>query len=145
MSVTEVVIHKLSGTKKALDACVLVERLFLRGKRVAVCFSDAGRAAMFDAYLWTFAQHSFVPHSLWSSSGDMEDAVALISGPPARPNGADALVVADRLADPATATGFAEIHDLVASGPEDEGKAESWRAAGFEVREVTGVSRGERS
>ncbi len=138
---TEVVIHRLAGSKKALDACVLVEQLFLKGRRVAVCFADTGRAGMFDAYLWTFAQHSFVPHALWSGSGELEDPVALIAGPPARPNGADVLVVADRLGDPASASGFEEIHDLVASGPEDEGKAEAWLAAGFKVREVTGVAR----
>jgi DNA polymerase-3 subunit chi len=139
--VTEVVVHKLAGSKKALDACVLVEQLFLTGRKVAVCFSDAGRAAMFDAYLWTFSQHSFVPHALWSGSGEVHDPVALIAGPPARPNGADVLVVLDRLADPAAARGFAEIHDLAAAGPDDEGKAEAWRAAGFTVREVTGVAR----
>lgn len=138
---TEVVVHRLAGSKKALDACVLVEQLFLKGRRVAVCFSDAGRAGLFDAYLWTFAQHSFVPHARWSGSGDLEDPVALIAGPPARPNDADVLVVADRLADPSAAAAFEEVHDLVASGPEDEGKVEAWRAAGFTVREVTGVGR----
>ncbi len=50
----KVVLHRLAGTKKALDVCRLVERLYQAGKRVTVLLSDSGRAAMFDEYLWTY-------------------------------------------------------------------------------------------
>ncbi len=132
---TTVTLHRLAGTKKALEACRLVEKLYLAGTRTVVWISDAGRAGMFDDYLWTFAQASFVPHSLWNGQGSCDDPVVVATGTLGSPNAASALVIVDRLADPAQATAFAEVHDFVAQGAEDAGKKESWEQAGFTVRE----------
>jgi DNA polymerase-3 subunit chi len=133
--VTTVTLHRLAGTKKALEACRLVEKLYLAGTRTVVWIADPGRAGMFDAYLWTFAQPSFVPHALWNGQGTCDDPVVVATGVLGSPNDASALVIVDRLADPSQAAPFAEIHDFVAQGPEDEGKKESWEQAGFTVRE----------
>lgn len=133
---TNVTLHRLTGTKKALEACRLVERLYLAGTRTVVWVSDAGRAGTLDEYLWTFAQHSFVPHSLWAGKGDCDDPVVVATGALGNPNGATALVIVDRLADPALAAGFSEVHDIVAQSPEDEGKASAWAQAGFAVADA---------
>ena len=130
---TTVRLHRLAGTKKALDACRLVEKLYLAGTRTVVWISDPGRAGMFDEYLWTYAQHSFVPHCLWTGQGSAEDPVVVATGVLGNPNGATALVIVDRLADPQLATGFAEIHDFVGPAPEDEGKQDAWERAGLVV------------
>ena len=135
----DVVLHRLTGSKKALEACRLVERLYSSGRRVAVWVSDRGRAGVLDEYLWTFAQNSFVPHVLWDG-GDGDEPVAIVTGTLTNPNRAEALVVADRLPDPAAAVGWPEVHDLLTSAAEDEGKKEAWEAAGFSVLEVRGIA-----
>lgn len=131
-----VIVHRLAGSKKALDACRLVEALFKSGKRVVAYVSDGGRATMFDAYLWTFSQDSFVPHTLWDGAGDAEDPVVVVTGSLTNPNRADTLVIVDRLGEPERAHDFEEVHDLLAQLAEDEGKVEAWEAAGFVVREA---------
>lgn len=139
----KVVLHRLGGTKKALDACRLVETLHTAGKKVTVFLSDGGRAAMFNEYLWTFAQHSFVPHVLWDGHGNVDDPVVVVTGTLANPNGSDVLVIGDRIADPLQAAGWGEVHDFVTAAPEDEGKAKAWEAAGFAVQETRGGGRAE--
>lgn len=136
-----VIVHQLAGTKKALEACRLIEALYLAGKRTVVWVSDAGRAAVLDDMLWTFSQSSFIPHELWDGAGEASDQVVLVTGTLANPNGADVLVVVDSLAQPETAKEFREIHDLVAQAAEDASKAAGWEAAGFKVKQVQGVSR----
>jgi DNA polymerase-3 subunit chi len=129
-----VTIHRIAIAKKALDICRIAEALYLAGKRVAVAVTDAKRAAILDDYLWTFSQPSFVPHALWDGDAPIAEPVAIVAGELANPNGATALVVADRIADAAAAAAmFPEIHDIDAGLAEDEGKAEAWAAAGAEV------------
>jgi DNA polymerase-3 subunit chi len=135
----EVVLHRLPGTKKAFELCRLVDALYRAGRRVVVWLEDAGRAATVDDYLWTFAQHSFVPHAIWSGSGAMDDPVVVVTGELTNPNGAEALVIGDRLAEPGAAAGWQEVHDFVSSAAEDVGKGEAWSAAGFHAREVRGL------
>ena len=137
---TEVVVHRLAGSKKALEACRLTEGLYRAGKRVTVWVADGGRAAVFDQYLWTFAQSSFVPHTLWDGASELDDPVAIVTGTLSNPNRGDVLVIGDTLADPASARGWAEVHDLAGAAPEDAGKREAWEAAGFAVKEVRGVA-----
>ena len=136
----DVTIHQLSGTKKALDACRLVESLHAAGHRVVVWIGDGSRAATFDEYLWTFSPGSFVPHSLAAGTGEDSDPVVIVSGALTNPNGADTLVVVDRLDAPERAASFAEVHDLAAGTTEDDGKQEAWEAAGRAVTVVSGIS-----
>ena len=134
----KVVLHRLATTKKALDACRLVEALYLEGKKVLVAFTDAARAATFNEYLWTFSQGSFVPHSLWDGQGEADDPVVLALGTLGRPNGATVLVVVDSLPDLADAGVFEEIHDFLTPAPEDQEKEARWASAGFEVQVASG-------
>ncbi len=132
--------HRVAGTKKALDLCRVVETLYLAGRRVVVYFGDAGRAAVLDEYLWTFAQSSFVPHVLWDGAAAVEEPVVLVCGEAANPNGADTLVVGDRLTDLAWAGQFTEVHEVLAQVAEDADKPEAWQGAGFAVEEARGAS-----
>ena len=134
-----VVLHRLSGTKKAQELCRLVEVLYQAGRRVTVWVEDPGRAATLDEYLWTFAQHSFIPHALWNGRDPLDDPVALVTGTLVNPNRSDVLVVADRLADLSVATAWPEAHDFVTAAAEDAGKKEAWAAAAFTVEEARGV------
>ncbi len=134
------VVHRLAGSKKALEACRLIERLYQAGQRVTVWVADAGRAGVFDQYLWTFAQSSFVPHSLWDGSSELDEPVAIVTGTLANPNRGDVLVIGDNLADPASARGWAQVHDFATAAPEDDGKRAAWEAAGFAVAEVRGIA-----
>lgn len=130
---TRVVLHRLASTKRALDACRLVEKLFEGRKKVLVYFADEGRAATFNEYLWTFSQSSFVGHSLWDGQSELDDQVVLALRTLERPNGATVLVLVEPLTDLAAASAFEEVHDFVTPAPEDGDKAERWKAAGFEV------------
>jgi len=134
-----VIVHRLAGTKKALEACRLIDGLYRAGRRVVAWVDDSGRAKMFDEYLWTYAQHSFVPHILWAGEGEAEDPVVVVTGSLANPNRADALVVVDRIPDPVAAAAFPEIHDLASQAAEDQGRREAWEATGLSVSEVRGV------
>lgn len=130
---TRVVVHRLSSTKRALDACRLIESLVARGQRVLVYFTDATRATTFDQYLWTFSQNSFVGHCLWDGHSEADDPAVLVIGTLDRPNGATVLVTLDPLENPADAHAFEEIHDFMTPLAEDQDKPERWAAAGFQV------------
>ncbi len=136
---SDVILHRLAGSKKALEACRLIERLYRAGRRVTVWVADGGRAGVLDKYLWTFAQSSFVAHALWDGSGELEDPVAIVTGTLSNPNRGDVLVIGDALADPNSARGWAEVHDLASATAEDEGRREAWEDAGFAVAEVRGI------
>lgn len=134
-----VILHRLAGTKKALHACRLVEKLYLAGRRVAVWLADERKAQLFDQYLWTFADESFVPHSLVRGDQDGgEDPVILITGSLSGTSVVDVLVLLDVPDNLDGLRGFYEVHDLITTAPEDVGRVEAWHGAGFEVTEVRG-------
>lgn len=128
-----VVLHRLSGSKKALDACRLVEKLYLAGEKVVVWFQDQGRAAIFDQYLWTFSDTSFVPHRLVVDKSEVDEPVAIVVGDLVNPNQASHLVVVEPPKNFKTVRGFAQVHDLLLAGEERKDK---WEAAGFQVEEA---------
>lgn len=128
-----VVLHRLAGSKKALDACRLVERLYLAGEKAVVWFQDQGRAAIFDQYLWTFSDTSFVPHRLVVDQTPVEEPVAIVVGELANPNQASHLVVVELPKNLKHITGFAQVHDLLLAGEE---RKDRWEAAGFPVEEA---------
>lgn len=134
-----IILHRLAGAKKALDACRLVEKLYLAGRRVAVWLADERKAQLFDQYLWTFADESFVPHALATGPDVMEEPVVLITGPLRRTPGAEVLVLLDVPPNLQAVKDFDEAHDFITTAPDDVGRAEAWRSAGFEVTEVRGV------
>lgn len=132
---TEVLLHRLSGSKKAYEACRLVDELYRAGKRVVVWVADEGRAGVLNDYLWTFSPNAFVPHAL-SRGAEVEEPVAIVTGALVNPNGADVLVVADAAPEPSLAAAFSEVHELLTASEEDQRKPSLWSGAGFTVREA---------
>lgn len=136
MEKPQVVLHRLSGVKKALDACKLVEKLYQAGEKVVVWFLDEGKAAIFDQYLWTFSDTAFVPHRLAPFGSLVEEPVALVVGTLHNPNGATTLVVMEHQGKVSEARIFPKVHDLIAA---NEDPPSHWERSGFAVTEVKGV------
>lgn len=80
------------GAARLRFACRLVEKAYLRSHRVRVQCEPGGEAAAFDELLWTFADHSFVPHA----------RLAADSGPRAT-DGTPVWIADDAAADPGDA------------------------------------------
>ena len=124
---TRLELHQLTGDKRAGVLVRLIQQLHRDRRRVVVWVADEGRRQILDDYLWTFEQLSFVPHQLWSPSlGEVDDPVVLL-GEPANPNRAEVLVVGDDPPPVDWARGFAEVHDLLPSGPDGERREAWWR------------------
>lgn len=112
----------------------------MTGRRVVVWLADERKAKMFNDYLWTFADESFVPHALWTGTGEVEETVVVATGSLASAGQAQALVLLDPPDDVESLGLFEVVHDLATTAPVDAGRAEAWRSAGFEVTEVRGVT-----
>ncbi len=135
-----IILHRLAGEKKARDACRLVERLYLAGRRVVVWLADERKAKMFDEYLWTFADESFVPHALSPDAASaIEEPVIVTTGALGSVKGALSLVLLDLPEDVAALARFEDVHDFVTTSEGHARRVEGWRSAGFEVTEVRGV------
>jgi len=133
---TKVTLHRLPGSKRALEVARLAEQLLGSGRRLVLWVEDEGRRTILDGYLWTYEKLSFLPHVLWGPSmGPVEDPVVLV-GEPANPNRAEVLLVGDEIPPPEWAARFAEVHDLAPPGPAGGGRRTAWEEAGFEVEDV---------
>ena len=74
-------------------ACRLIEKAFLQGLTVCVTLATPAAAEAFDALLWTFSGHAFIPHGL---ATDATATAAIVPGTPVWV-GSLAPVVADLL------------------------------------------------
>ena len=97
-------------------ACRLTEKAYLRGMRVAILATGAEEVRALDDLLWTFADHSFVPHKVCTAEPDADSAtpVRLMHALPAGDvQGTDVLVnlSAQMPAEPARFTRVVEILD----------------------------------
>lgn len=122
----KLVLHELTGSKRAGELADLVETLFLDRRRVVVWVADEGRRQILDEWLWTFRKLSFVPHALWQPAlGELDEPVVLV-GEPANPNSGTVLVVGDELPPAEWAAGFEEVHDLLPPGADGEARRRYW-------------------
>jgi DNA polymerase III subunit chi len=101
-------------------ACRLTEKAYLRGLRVAILATGAEEIRTLDDLLWTFADHSFVPHKVCTAEPDADTAtpVRLMHALPAGDvHGTDVLVnlSAQMPAEPAR---FARIVEILDADPE---------------------------
>ncbi len=101
-------------------ACRLTEKAYLRGLKVAILGSDANEVRMLDELLWTFADQSFVPHTVAGANADADAAtpVRLMSDlPPGDALATDVLV--NLSAQMPTEPGrFGRICEIVDAEPE---------------------------
>lgn len=133
----KLVLHELSGTKRAGELAKLVEELFLDRRRVVIWVADEGRRQVLDEWLWTFRKLAFVPHAVWQAAlGEVDEPVVLV-GEPANPNRAAVLVVGDDLPPGEWSASFEEVHDLVPPGPDGEARRQHWQQW-VAVHEVSG-------
>ncbi len=57
-------LEEQSAGDRFLLACRLVERIHASGQRILIHTRDRDQARHLDRLLWTFRQHSFLPHGL---------------------------------------------------------------------------------
>ncbi len=100
---------------RQLLACRLTEKAYTLGHRVYIHVADAALAQQLDELLWTFRQHSFVPHARYPTEAG-ETAPVLI-GTDAEPDcPADVLInLAEQV--PAGHARFQRIAELVDQQP----------------------------
>ncbi len=94
-------------------ACRLTEKAYLRDLRVVVLSDTAADAAMIDELLWTFDEHSFVPHAIHRSDESLDAAAPVHLTPDLQAiDGADLLVnLSDRL--PVGLERFSRIAEII--------------------------------
>lgn len=67
------------GESRLRLACRVTEKAYLAGHRVLVWCSESGQLARFDELLWTFADHSFVPHEMLAATDAAPAAPVILS------------------------------------------------------------------
>lgn len=117
-----------------------MERLYLAGRRVVVWLADERKAKMFNDYLWTFADESFVPHALSSDTEAVDEPVVVTTGELGKSKGKQSLVLLDPPEDLAALALFEDVHDFITTAAADAGRLEAWRGTGFPVTEVRGAT-----
>jgi DNA polymerase-3 subunit chi len=110
--------YVLNGTapqERLKYVCRLAEKAYLRGLRVAILGQSAEDVRALDDLLWTFSDHSFVPHQVCTGAADADAAtpVSLMHSLPAGD-----LVAADVLVNlspqmPAEPGRFARIIEIL--------------------------------
>jgi DNA polymerase-3 subunit chi len=100
--------------------CRLTEKAYLRGLRVAILADRAEEVRALDELLWTFSDHSFVPHKVFTAQPgtDSTTPVSLMHSLPAGDSiAADVLVnLSQQL--PAEPGRFARIAEILDAEPE---------------------------
>jgi DNA polymerase III subunit chi len=100
--------------------CRLTEKAYLRGMRVAILGQSAEDIRALDELLWTFSDHSFVPHKVCTGQPDTDSTTpvslmhSLAAGDTAA---ADVLVNLSPLM-PARPERFARIAEVLDADPE---------------------------
>ncbi len=67
--------YVLNGTaphERRRYVCRLTEKAYLRGLRVAILADSAEEVRALDELLWTFSDHSFVPHKVCTGQRDTD-------------------------------------------------------------------------
>jgi len=105
---TETLFYHLE--KRSLDAVLpdLIEKTLQRGWRAIIKAESAERADAIDNLLWTFAEHSFLPHAQ-QGDGRAERQPVLITLEDGNPNGAQVLFLVGGAAPPGKAESFSRM------------------------------------
>ena len=100
--------------------CRLTEKAYLRGMRVAILAQGADEIRALDDMLWTFSDHSFVPHRVCTDQPDTDTrtAVRLMQVLPAGGSFAADMLVNLGQQIPAEAGRFARIAEVLDADPE---------------------------
>lgn len=82
---TRIDFYVLPGSEprpRLVTACRLAEKAYRLGHRLYIQTASAGDEALLDDLLWTFRQHSFIPHARWQGADDPDIPVLLGHGAP---------------------------------------------------------------
>jgi len=108
-------LEEQSGGDRFLLACRLVERIHASGQRIFIHTPDRDQAHHLDRLLWTFRQHSFLPHGL-ARDLDPEFTPILIGFDSDR-RGENQVLINLTLEVPAFFSDFARLCELVDLDP----------------------------
>jgi DNA polymerase-3 subunit chi len=100
--------------------CRLTEKAYLQGMRVAILAQGADDLRALDDLLWTFSDHSFVPHKVCTDQSDKDTAtpVRLMQALPAGDSFAADVLVNLSQQMPAGIERFARIAEILDADPE---------------------------
>ena len=112
------------GESRLRLACRVTEKAYLAGHRVLVWCGEPAQLARFDELLWTFADHSFVPHEVLAAA-DAPAAAPVVLCPGIEPSGEPEVLVNLDASVPALALRAQRIVEFIDGDP-------AQRAAGRE-------------
>ena len=125
MAVPQVDFYPLSAAdrrSRLVAACRLAEKGYDQGLRVVVRTSNPAETAEFDDLLWTFADGSFVPHTVWPTEPDVAALTPVLVGSSHLPATHRDVLINLAPDAPADFSEYARICDVV-GGDEDGKKA----------------------
>jgi DNA polymerase-3 subunit chi len=127
---TEILFYHLMRRPLERALPQLLEKSVERGWRVIVQGSSEERIDALDAHLWTYDDHSFLPHGTWREAEASEQPI-LLTVDDANPNGATVRFLIDGAPVPSDISGYERIV-LLFDGEDEEALAlarERWTDA----------------
>ena len=139
----EKIIHfvETTASEQRVLLCRWVERFYEQGRRVQVICDSTPSAQLLDQVLWTFAQASFVPHSVYrGEEGELSGEPVLIVTEQVRLSGFDAVVCDCAVGLDFMADFEAGVHFVIRDDPERRNASrvlwQNLRDRGIAVRHV---------
>lgn len=86
------VLEAASGSARLKLACRLAEKAYLANQIAVIWHTDPNELRAVDELLWTFDEHSFVPHELLSAGTPGSEAPVLLTGGPLPPERIDIVI-----------------------------------------------------
>jgi DNA polymerase-3 subunit chi len=128
---TEILFYHLRGQSIEAVLPPLLEKSLERGWRVIVQAASEERIEALDAYLWTFRNDSFLPHTTWRDAEASRQPI-LLTVDDGNPNSAAVRFLLDGTPIPANAAAYERI--VVIFDGTDGDAVESARADWHEAR-----------
>lgn len=115
------VLPQTDAAAKHTYACRIANKAFGQGMTVFIATEDAAQSHALDKLLWTFAQSSFVPHTVCDGGGGAKDRARypVQIGSDAAPHTFD-LLISLRAQAPADYAKFARVAELIIDDAEDK-------------------------
>ncbi len=118
---TEIRFYQLRRTPIETALPELLEKSLARGWRAVVQASSEERVDALDAHLWTYNEHSFLPHGTWREAEAADQPILLTVGAD-NPNGAAVRFLIDNAPIPDDTSGYERVV-LLFDGEDEEALA----------------------
>ena len=110
-------------------ACRVAEKAYGQGLRVAVRTASPSETAEVDELMWTFGDHSFVPHAVWPAEPAVAEHTPVLIASGALPDSHRDVLVNLAAEPPAEPTRFGRICEIVGGDETDKRRARvRWRS-----------------